>query len=72
MISHLLLNLTDESQNLDNKQKKSLASKIIPGMKNRDALNTIRTLSSASVADPPACHFDADPDPTWIRIRASK
>ncbi len=42
---------------------KSLANKVIHGMKNRDAL--IRTLSSASVADPPTFHFDADPDPTF-------
>jgi hypothetical protein len=34
-------------------------------MKNRDALNTIKTLSSASVADPTTFHFDSDPDPTF-------
>jgi hypothetical protein len=34
-------------------------------MKNRDALNTIRTLSSASIAYPPTFPFDADPDPTF-------
>jgi hypothetical protein len=32
-------------------------------MKNRDAL--IRILSSASVADPPTFHFDADSDPAF-------
>jgi hypothetical protein len=46
------------------KQKvKSLASKLIRGMKNRNAL--IRTLSLASVADLPTFHFDSDADPTF-------